>query len=85
MDKTLEKNILDLKYSKYLQYLNITGATILSYCIGTSIALFTNTFQNKELLIFITISLFFGATIIILLFKIKEKLRGIEKEIRTLA
>ena len=85
MDTNLQKNILDLKYSKYLEYLNISGVTILSYCIAIAIAFFTNQFQDQEILIFAAISLSFGTSITILIFKIKEKLKIIEKEIQFLA
>ncbi|MBI5797490.1 hypothetical protein HZA98_01140 [Candidatus Woesearchaeota archaeon] len=85
MDKNIEKNILDLRYNKYLQYLNISAVAILSYCIAIAIAIFTNQVQSKELLVFLTISTFFGGTISFIIINIKGKLRNIEKEIKSLA
>ncbi|MSR86171.1 hypothetical protein EXS74_02130 [Candidatus Woesearchaeota archaeon] len=84
MDKTIEKNILDLRYNKYLQYLNISAAAILSYCIAIIIAVFTNQLQMKEVFMFVIVSTFFSGTISFIIFNIKGKLKNIEKEIKSL-
>lgn len=88
MDNNIKKNILDLEYNKYLQYFNTLIVLIFTYFIGLLIALFTkqlNYTNGKNMLFIFLILIIFMVTFIVLIVYIKEKMKNIIKEIKTLS
>ncbi|MDP3728141.1 MAG: hypothetical protein Q8R18_01670 [bacterium] len=86
-EKTLRKNILDLQYSKNLQYFNTTIIALLTFFIGLAIAYVSQdiSFTLDQILIYLLITAIITSTCSIGLINFNNKMRYIEKEISALA
>ena len=85
-DKT-KKNLLDLEYNKYLQYFNTSIIVLFTYIIGTFIAFITKQidYRNpRQLVLVALISIIFLGVITTFIFRLKERLNNIPKEIKKL-
>ena len=85
--KKLEKNILDLNYTKNLQYYNTSILILFTYFIGVSIALLTEQINYNNithLSLIAVISLAIVAFIILLMLKFKNNMINIIQEIKKL-
>ena len=83
----IKKNLLDLHYTKYLQYFNTSIIVIFTYLIGLGIALLTKQIDYKnpaQLLLAAVITIMFLGAISILLIKFKGHLKNIPQEIKKL-
>ena len=84
MNDKIRKNILDLEYSKYLQYYNTSIVVLFTYLIALIVALFTNQIKYEnylQLSLFIPLSVLVIGIVYILLSNFKMHLRRIPKEI----
>lgn len=86
--QTIQKNILDLKYNKILQYFNTVIITTFTYNLSILIGVFTkqiqlNTLENIFPILLISILL--GIICICVIVHLQNRLKEIEKEIRNLA
>jgi len=83
----IKKNILDLHYSRYLQYLNTSIIIIFTYFIGLIIASFTlqvDYTNLKQLGLIIIITIIFLSVITSLILKFKRHLKVIIMEVKKL-
>ena len=83
----IKKNLLDLHYTKYLQYFNTSIIVIFTYLIGLGIALLTKQIDYKnpaQLLLAAVITIMFLGAISILLIKFRGHLKSIPQEIKKL-
>lgn len=83
----VKKNLLDLQYNKYLQYLNTSIIILFTYFIGISIAFITKQvdYSNiNQLLLVILISIAVSSIVVIFILRFKEGLLNITKEIKEL-
>ncbi len=81
----LQKNLLDLEYQKYLQYLNTTIVAMFTFAIGILIAIFTGQLTRPEMVILVIALGFVGYTFLFwLLFQFKEQMDTIKEEIMKL-
>ncbi len=81
----LQKNLLDLEYQKYLQYLNTTIVAMFTFAIGILIAIFTDQLTRPEMVILVIALGFVGYTFLFwLLFQFKERMDAIKEEIMKL-
>lgn len=83
----VKKNLLDLDYSKYLQYYNTLIIIISTYTLGIIAGVITkqiNYADNSQLalIIFISIGIFSGVGLFLLSFK--KRIRCIREEIKGL-
>jgi len=88
MNDRIKKNLLDLKYSKYLQYYNTTIILLATYLIGLSIALISNQISTSNPINFffaLILSLIYCGTIIKFAINFKKQLHKIPKMIATLS
>lgn len=83
----VKKNILDLHYTKYLQYFNTLLIIIFTYFIGLAIAIFTkqvNIIDGRHLTSLMFLSgIFFGITVPLLLL-FKSRMKNIVEEVKKL-
>tara|TARA_Y100000294_G_scaffold177972_1_gene206021 strand:+ start:2336 stop:2629 length:294 start_codon:yes stop_codon:yes gene_type:complete len=87
LSEKVKKNLLDINYSKYLQYFNTTIIISFTYIIGVSIAFITkqvNYRDPKQLFLVALISIGFLGIMVILLLKFKEHIDNIPKQIKKL-
>ncbi len=87
ISESTKKNLLDLQYSKYLQYYNTSIIILFTYFIGVSIAFVTkqvDIYAPTELIMVgaLTIGVVYIITLLMLSFR--EHLRNIFDEIRKL-
>lgn len=83
-----KKNLLDLQYNKYLQYINTSIIIFFTYIIGLAIAFITKQidYNNLNQLFFVVIlSTIMTLIIVGFLMTSKESLKNIAEEIRSLA
>lgn len=81
----LQKNLLDLEYQKYLQYLNTTIVAMFTFAIGILIAIFTGQLTRPEMVVLVIALGFVGYTFLFwLLFQFKERMGTIKEEIMKL-
>ncbi len=88
MEREIKKNLLDLKYNKYLQYYNTSIIILFTYFIGLALAIITKQvdYTNYNHLFFILgITFFVCITIIYFMLKFKTQLSRIPKQIANLA
>lgn len=81
----IKKNLLDLKYNRYLQYLNTAIILLFTYFIGIAITFITGQVDYKkggQLLLIALISIGVISAIIILVLNFKKNLLAITKEIQ---
>lgn len=82
-----KKNLLDLEYTKYLQYFNTSIIFLFTYIIGITIAFITKQIDyrsSKQLLSVIIISIVLIGAIIAFMFNFEDNLKRIPKEIKKL-
>ena len=87
LPERVKKNLLDIHYSKYLQYFNTTIIISFTYLIGVSIAFITKQIDYKDpkqLFLIALVSIGFLGLMAILLLKFKEHIDKIPKEIKKL-
>ncbi|MFA5173703.1 MAG: hypothetical protein WC438_00815 [Candidatus Pacearchaeota archaeon] len=87
LSENLKKNLLDLKYNKYLQYHNTCIIILFTYFIGVIIAYVTNQINYKafnENLLAGIISIIIIFFILILISNFNEHLENITNEIKKL-
>ena len=84
----IKKNILDLKYQKFLQFYVVTVIGLITYFIGIIIALLTKQINIRDysqiFLILLISSLVLGMSIFIMI-EISNKLTKIIEEIKRLS
>ena len=83
----IRKNLLDLKYNKYLQYLNTAIIMLFTYFIGLTIAFITKQIDYKninQLWLVMLLSIAITSTFIILMSKFKRSLTTITRDIEML-
>lgn len=76
MVNLIEKNKLDMKYQKNLQYLNTTIIAMFTYAIGLALAIFTQQISKIMAGFIITLSLIFYICTSLLLMKFKRKIKA---------
>jgi len=84
----VKKNLLDLKYNKYLQYYNTLVIVLFTYIIGAFIAFITKQIDYENMVqitIFISVSIGVIITIVSFMQGFREELTNIPKEIEKLA
>ena len=82
---SIKKNLLDLEYNKYLQYLNTTLILVFTYFIGILVAILTENvkYTNPNQIFFVsTISVGVLSVLFVLIFNFKNKLKEIVKKIK---
>ena len=82
-----KKNILDLQYSKYLQFFNTSIVVLFTYIIGLAIAFFTRQIDFKNLgqmLLIGGISVFFFSVLVLLILLFRREMEIILSNIRKL-
>lgn len=87
LSEKVKKNLLDVHYTRYLQYFNTTIIISFTYLIGVSIAFITkqiNYKDPKQLILIALVSIGFLGIMMILLVNFKEHLNRILKEIKKL-
>lgn len=86
-NRQIKKNILDIEYNKYLQFLTSSIIILFTYFIGLFIALITRgiDYTNKNhLILMVIISIAFISIATILLLRFKRKMRNIIIELENL-
>lgn len=78
LSDNIKKNILDLQYTKYLQYFNTLVILIFTYIIGIILAFVTKQINPTDIfqlsaLTFISIAFFSVITVLLLNFKWHQK------------
>ena len=87
LPERVKKNLLDINYSKYLQYFNTTIIISFTYIIGVSIAFITKQVNYKDptqLFLVVLISIGFLGIMTMLLLNFKGHIDKIPKEIKKL-
>ncbi|HIH26128.1 hypothetical protein J4476_02700 [Candidatus Woesearchaeota archaeon] len=87
MESNIRKNILDLSYNKYLQYLNACIVLFFTYLIGILIAFLTKQLSysnNTDMIIFFAISVMFLVIMLSSFIHVKSKMKNIIIEIESL-
>ena len=87
MINNVKKNLLDLTYNKYMQYLNTVIILIFTYLMGILIAFFTNqiSYENKaHLLVFFILSVLILGVNVVFIINIRNKMKNIFEEIKNL-
>ena len=87
MNDKIRKNLLDLKYSKYLQYYNTAIILLTTYIIAISIALISKQISISNPLIFTSVfafSLIYCITLVKFCINFKKQLKRIPRMISTL-
>ena len=83
----IKKNLLDLHYTKYLQYYNTSIIILFTYFIGIAIAFITKQINYKStshIMLVVIISIIIVAIITIFMLKFREHLTNILQEVRKL-
>ena len=86
LSKEIRKNLLDLKYTEYSQYLNTSIVVCLTFLIGILVTMLTQKLNVGDLRI-LSIILVSGGFIVIIglfIFNFKRRMILIVKEIRNL-
>ena len=87
LNDRVKKNLLDLEYDKYLQYFNTSIIILFTYVIGISIAFITKQIDyhnSRQLVSVALISALFLSLIATIIFRLKENLTRIPKELKKL-
>ena len=87
MNDTIRKNLLDLHYNKYTQYMTTAIAILVTYVIAVVVAAFTNQldYENSaQMLILIVLSVSIISAVIITILRIKRHMIRIVNNIRRL-
>lgn len=87
ISKITQKNLLDLAYQKYLQYLNASIVILFTYLLGLMIALFANQINYNnlwQLLSLFLVTSLIVSSLLVLIAKFKRQLSYITQKIREL-
>ncbi len=84
MNIEIRKNLLDLKYNKYLQFYNTSMIILFSYILGLLISFLTNSIMYQNLLLVSGVSIIIFSIILHLMIRFKRKLRIIPRQIANL-
>ena len=83
----IDKNLLDLEFSKYLQFYNTAIIVLFTYFIGLALALLTRQIDVRnivQVIIVADISAFFSVLIVMLILSFKRKMRSVLSRIQKL-
>lgn len=87
LDDKIKKNLLDLHYSKYLQYYTTSIIILFTYFIGLAIAFITKQIDyldKRQLLLVGFISAVILSVLATVMLRFKEHLKNIIREVKTL-
>jgi heme/copper-type cytochrome/quinol oxidase subunit 2 len=87
LNKHTKKNLLDLHYTKYLQYYTTTIIIVLTYFVGLVIAFLTNQIDymsSTQMLLVAFTTIAFLIVVVLLILSFKEHMKEIVREIKKL-